>query len=556
MLKRLSISNLAIIENIDVVFENGFTVLTGGTGAGKSLVIDSLSLLLGDRASSELIRTGEEKATIQGTFEIQNPRLDGVLSKLNIPCPNGELIIERTISKTKNVIKANGAAISLGDLNKISKYLADIHSQFDFAKILNPENYLEMIDGFAYEKTLAFKEEYSTRLSLYRDAKRAYEDALKKKEELERNKDFLLFQYKELKAAALREGEEEEIESEISLLKNYDQIYSLSQEAESIIREDFLDRLYELSKVLGKLASYQKQYESAKEETENRYYELDDLFATLKKQFQSGDYDPNRLNELEQREYDLAALKRKYKKTLPELIEYRDELHRYLGDNSNFEIEIQDKRKAMEGALASAFEKGEELSLIRHQIAKNIEKELSKNLADLLLTAQFQVVFADISKKNKEDCLKEDGIDEVDFLIETNVGEGLKSLGKIVSGGEASRIMLALKAIFIKANKVATVIFDEIDTGISGEAASAVARKIADISYSSQVLAITHLPQVAAASDHHILIEKEVKNGRTYTRIKNLNLDEKIQEIASLISGGRVSPKQLEYAKEIVLNSR
>ena len=209
MLKRLSISNLAIIENIDVSFKEGFTVLTGETGVGKSLVIDSLSLLLGARASSELIRSGEDAATIKGVFELHNPQLEAILLSLNIPVLNGEISIERVIGKSKNTIKVNGISVTLQDLNKISKYLADIHNQFDFEKILNPENYLEIIDGFSYELTSSYKKEYGALLAAYREKKAAYQALLEKKEKLDADRDFYEYQYKELKAADLKEGEEE-----------------------------------------------------------------------------------------------------------------------------------------------------------------------------------------------------------------------------------------------------------------------------------------------------------------------------------------------------------
>lgn len=556
MLKRLSIANLAIIENIDVTFKEGFTVLTGETGAGKSLVIDSLSLLLGERASSELIRTGEESATIKGLFELRNPQLDAVLISLDIPMDEGRITIERTIGKSKSGIKVNGVSVSLNDLNKISKHLADIHNQFDFEKILNPENYLEIIDGFSYELTSSYKKDYSLLLSQYKDKKAIYDGLLEKKRKLDESRDFYEYQYKELKAAALEEGEEEKIASEISLLNNYDKIYSLSQEANAIIHEDFLDRLYELNKILLKLSDYQKQYKEAHDKLDDSYYEINDILDTLKKQLQSIDYDPSRLNELEQRDADLSAIKRKYKKTIPELIAYRKELESTLGENSDFEGSIASAKKEMEDAFAICLEKGKELTMVRQKIAKSIEKELESNMKDLLLKANFKVVFLAPSPNIGDAVLKENGLDEVDFLIETNVGEGLRSLSKVISGGEASRIMLAFKTVFIKANKISTVIFDEIDTGISGETAQAVARKIHEISLSSQVIAITHMPQVASLSDHHILISKEVKGQRTYAHIKELTLDEKIRQVAYLISGGSVTEKQLDYAKEMVLSKR
>lgn len=556
MLKRLTITNLAIIENIDVTFREGFTVLTGETGAGKSLVIDSLSLLLGARASSELIRSGEDSANIRGLFELHNPQLDAILSQLSIEDPDGSIMIERTIGKNKSSIKVNGVSTSLTDLNRIAKYLADIHNQFDFEKILNPENYLEIIDGFSYELTSSYKKEYSDKLIAYKAQKADYESLLEKKKKIDESRDFYEYQLKELKAADLKEGEEEQIASEISLLHNYDKIYSLSQEANSILHEDFLDKLYELNQFLSKLSEYQKQYQEVHDKLDDRYYELKDTFSELKKNLEDIDYDPSHLNDLEQRDADLSSLKRKYKKSIAELIAYRDELEPLMGENSDFENSIAEKKKEMDLAFQACYEKGSELTVLRKKIAKSIEKELENSMKDLLLKARFQVSFLPVDPQSGDLVLKENGLDEVDFLIETNVGEGLRSLSKVISGGEASRIMLAFKAVFIKANKISTVIFDEIDTGISGETAQAVARKIHEISLTSQVIAITHMPQVASLSDHHILIAKEVKGNRTFAHMKELTLEEKIRQVAYLISGGDVTEKQLDYAKEMVLSKR
>jgi DNA repair protein RecN (Recombination protein N) len=556
MLKRLTITNLAIIENVDIVLKDGFTVLTGATGAGKSLVIDSLSLLLGARASSELIRTGEDKATIVGLFEIHNSRLEALLSSFDIPFANHELQVERTIGLTKNYIKANGVPVSLNQLSQISLYLADIHNQFDFEKILNPDNYLGIIDGFSYELINGYKNEYSTLLENYQAKKKDYDSIIEKKNKLEESRDFYEFQYNELKEADLKEGEEDSIASELSLLKHYDEIYSLTKQADDIIHDDFLDKLYDLNKILAKLASFQEKYKETHDKLDDRYYEINDIFTSLKKDFASIDYDPDRLNVLEQRDSDLSALKRKYRKSIPELISYRDELASLVGKDSHLDEEIEEKKKEKDEAFSLAFKKGEELSAIRRKVASSIEKELEKNLADLLLKAKFKIAFNEPKVSDGDIALKSNGIDSVDFLIETNTGEGLKSLSKIVSGGEASRLMLAFKTIYIKANKVSTIIFDEIDTGISGEVAYAVAKKIHEISLYAQVIAITHMPQVASFSDHHILISKEVKNGRTFTHMKELDLEEKIKEVANLISGGKITEKQLEYAKEMVMAKR
>ena len=550
MLKRLTITNLAILENVDIVFKNGFTVLMGGTGAGKSLIIDSLSLLLGQRASSELIRQGESKAVIRGEFEASSPKLEATLSSLNIPF-DGVLTIERVIGKTKSSIKANGVPISLGDLSKLSPLLANIHSQFDAMKLLNPENYLSLIDSYRPSMVSPYMENYRLALASYREKQAHYEELEAKKKKLESERDFYEYQYNELKGMALEEGEQERIENEISLLRNYDSIYSLVQDSSSIVHGEALEKLYDLNKNIAKLVSFQSQYQESSKRLDDAYYELEDIFSTLKGLFSSLDYDPARLEELEQRDSELSSLERKYRKSIPELIAYQAELESMLGKGSTFEEDLEQAKADAEGAFEEAYEKGSDLSKIREQVASLIEKNMKKSLRDLLLRDEFKIAFAPLKKDPS--FLKEDGIDEVQFLLETNVGEGLKPMEKIISGGETSRIMLAFHSIFLSSNKVGTAIFDEIDTGISGEASKAVANKIYEISLSTQVIAITHAPQVACLSDHALLIEKNVKEGRTSTSIHELGLEEKIDAVANLISNGKITEKQREYAKEMVL---
>ena len=345
MLKHLSIRNLAIIENADLDLKEGFSVLTGGTGAGKSLVIDSLSLLLGARASSELIRTGEEKAIIVGEFVVHLSRLDALLSKYEIPVLDGNVKVERIISKTKNVIRVNDVVVTLAQLNEIAAFLADIHNQFDFQKILNAENYLGIVDGFAYELVEPYKREYQDVYRLYLQKQKELDDLRKRKKEFDDNQDFYSFQYEELKAADLKEGEEEELQDAISLMRNYDKVYSLTQEADKVLHSDALDQLYELKIVLGKLADYQSQYQALFEQIDDRYYELEDTFKTLKKNFSSLDYDPSSLETMLQRQSDLASLKRKYRKTIAELIAFKDELASMFQKSTSIDDDIAAKEK-------------------------------------------------------------------------------------------------------------------------------------------------------------------------------------------------------------------
>ena len=557
MLERLIVSNFAIIENIDISFKDGLTVLTGETGAGKSLIIDSLSLLLGERAQVEMIRTGFDKAEIIGYFDMNNIHLKALLESMGVPTLDSKIKVQRIISPSKSTIKVNDVVITLGDLKRISKYLADIHMQFDMQKILNPENYLEIVDGFKYDLIKEYQTKYLNELSKFKEKRNEYNDLLKKIKDIEEKKDIYEYHLKELNDYDLSLDEEEKIDNKIDLLKNFDKIYNILEETNSLIHEDFLDKLYDVKSLTDKLSNYQKEYTSTTEKLNDYYYEIESIFDDLKKDFERLDYDPIELTNLESRKNDLDNLKKKYKMDIAELINYRDSLHDLLKPGDDYNDLLEKIKKDLETLYNNTYKAGLDLSKIRESIALSIEKELEKNMSDLSLKARFKV---SLNRDDKEKDLsgsifKDTGIDYIDFLIETNVGEGLKPLSKTVSGGEASRIMLALKALFIKSQKISTVIFDEIDTGISGEIAGKVANKIYEISLSTQVISITHLPQVASLSKNHLKISKSIKGNRTYTNVKELSLDEKIYEIAQMISGDKVTDSQLQYAREMVIRN-
>lgn len=557
MLERLVVTNFAIIENIDISFKDGLTVLTGETGAGKSLIIDSLSLLLGERAQLEMIRTGFDKAEIIGYFDINNIHLSAILESLNVPIIDSKVKVQRVISQSKSIVKVNDSIITLSDLKRISKYLADIHMQFDMQKILNPDNYLEIIDGFKYNLVKEYQNKYLSSLNKFKEKRQEYSAIIKKINDIKEKKDIYEYHFKELTDYSLSLDEEEKIINKIELLKNYDKVYNLLEETNALIREDFLDKLYEVKDHTERLSEYQKEYTTTSEKLNDYYYEIESIFDDLKKDFERLDYDPIELNNLETRLNDLDNLKKKYKMSIEELIKYRDSLSELLKLDENYDKVLNETKNELIVLYNDTYSAGVELSKLREDIASSIERELEKNMLDLSLKARFKV---ELKRCEKEDDLsgsifKDEGIDNIDFLIETNVGEGLKPLSKTISGGEASRIMLALKALFIKSQKISTVIFDEIDTGISGEIAYKVANKIYEISLSTQVISITHLPQVASLSKNHLKIRKSIKDNRTYTSVKELNLDEKIYEIAKMISGDKVTESQLKYAKEMVIRN-
>lgn len=557
MIKKLIVKNFAILEDIEINFYDGLTILTGETGAGKSLIIDSISLLLGERASVEMIRNGEDKAVITGIFTSKNIYLKAFLTNLGITTYE-EIEINRVISPTRSYIKVNNVLITLNDLKVISHYLADIHLQFDMTKLLNKENYIEIVDGFNKEVIDEYKSKYLLSLDSLKSENNKYLELVNRINEIKANQEQYEYDLNELKALSLQPNEEEDIKEKISFLKNYDKIYSLIKESEEIIDKDSLSDIYTIKENIEKLSNYQNEYKELSERLTNAYYELEDIYSSINKKSRYFDYDPQELESLEERLSSINSLKKKHHKTFDELIDYQIELENILSHEEDFDHLLKEEKETLLKIYQDTYSLANDLSSVRTSVGKSIEKDCEKHLLDLGLKSVFEVRVnkSPINEEVDLSIFKENGIDDVDFYIETNIGEGLKPLNKIVSGGEVSRIMLAFKALMIKSSKVETVIFDEIDTGISGEIASRVAHKIFEISLTTQVISITHLPQVAALSKNHVKISKEIKNNRTYTSIKYLNLDEKIYEIASLISGGKVSEKQLEYAKEMVLNNK
>lgn len=556
MLKRLIVKNFAIIEDIDISFKDGLTVLTGETGAGKSLIIDSISLLLGTRANLEMVRNGEDKAEIKGIFSVKSTRLSSLLYSLDVPLTDDEITIYRVISATRSQIRINDKVVSLGDLKNVAVFLADIHEQFDAIKLLNKDNYLEIVDDYRYEIIKEYKDKYLSSLEVLKQKEMDYLALKAKIQALKDEREEREFELKELTALDLSMDEDVLIKEKIEVLRNYDTVYALIEETKEHINGDTLDNLYFIKNNLAKLGEYQTEYNELSNYLDERYIEIETLFDDLKRKFSRVDYDPNELEELENRESDIRHIMKKYNKTNNELVLYKEELDSLLKSDDDLELDLKEKYDVFKKAYDETYVLASDLDKVRHECAKVIEKELMNNLNDLALKSVFKI---DITKREKDKdyslaIFQDTGINEVDFLIETNIGEGIKPLAKVISGGEMSRVMLAIKALFIKAKKISTVIFDEVDTGISGEIARKVALKIHDISLTTQVISITHLPQVASLSTHHIKIQKTVIKGRTYTEIKELTLDEKIYEIASMISGGKVTESQLNYAREMVLN--
>ena len=557
MLIKLKVQNFAIIEDIELDFKNGLTVLTGETGAGKSLIIDCIGLLLGERAASEMIRQGEDKAIVSGVFDNDSPILRGLLEKLNIPF-DGLLDIKRTISNQRNIIKINDETVSLGDLKTIASLLADIHLQFDSVRLFAPENYLSMVDGFSERLVNEYLEKYRSSLEQLKKQNSRYSELVKRIEEFNKNQEEYAYAYQEINALQLSEGDEQTIEARISILSNYDKIYALSMENKELADGSSLEDIYRIKDNIDDLQKYDAEYQEINKRLNDAYFELEDIYSEIKRKTDNLDYDPAELDSLIEKSHAINTLKKKYSKTFDELIAYANELKELLKNKEDHQVLLNEEKEKLSKLFDETYEKAFDVHKVRENIAIKIAKEIEKSLGELGLTCRFDVII-NAKEKGKEvamDLFNEDGIDTVDFNIETNIGEGMKPLAKVVSGGELSRVMLAIKMLYVKSHKIGTIIFDEIDTGISGEIANKVAKKIKELSYSHQVITITHLPQVASLSDHHIRISKNVVSKRTFASAKELTLEEKIYEIASLISAGKVTDKQLEYAKELVLQDK
>lgn len=557
MLRYISVQNFAIIENIEVQFNNGMTALTGETGAGKSLLIDAIGLLLGDRATSNVVRTGEQKAVVEGIFQYKSKKIKELLEENGLDNNDNELVIRRQITPTNNnIIKVNGQTVTLTQLRDITNLLADIHTQHDTHRLINTETYLDIIDGFKSEETTRLLINYRELLDSYKKDLKDLNKLNNSNNELNERLDLMKFQKEELERYDLNVEEEQELEEIVEKMENFDKIYTaLNETRELLDQSNAIDRIYDASKELENIESYNDAYGELKTRFQSSYFELNDAFEELKSEIDSLDFNPRVLSQHQERLNDLNSIKRKYRKDLPSLIDYLEEITKDIDNIDNIDEHIKNQEIKVNESFKLVKNKALEITKLRRKTSDFIEVELLSILSDLeLKKAQFKIEFINEFDDNykKQSQFLENGIDEVDFLITTNVGEPLKSLSKSASGGEMSRIMLGLKNLLVRSLELSLIIFDEIDTGVSGYVASQVAKKMVEISKSTQVICITHIPQVAATSDHHLFISKSVEDGRTKAHIKGLQGEEKVIEIATMISGEKVTEASIASARELL----
>jgi len=557
MIRELNVKDFAIIEDLNINFNLGMTVLTGETGAGKSLIIDTISLLLGARADSDMIRYGKSKAIVSGIFDY-NESLNDLFDSLSIPKLDTIKIV-REITESRNAIKVNDINITLTSLKQIAKRLADIHVQNDTYKLFNQEEYLSFLDP---KSDKAFDKLMDTYIKALYDYNNSYSIVTKIKNNQKNANlklDFLKYEKEEIEGLDLYIGIDDELNEKVSRLSNFDKISnSLNQAYESLNSEmSSIDSLYDAAKYLEEIKEYDKDFSDYSSKLLDSYYISSEIKDNIAKAIRNLDFDQDELNLAIEKLNEINKAKDKYKMSVEELIKHLEEITLEIDMALNYDEVLKEK----ENELKKSFERLKNASIKLTEYRKKKANVLSKAIVDEckdldLDSTRFEVKFNEVNYDDmyNKSIFLDNGVDQIDFYVSFNSGEPLHSISKVASGGEASRMMLAFKSYLLNDNSISLEVFDEIDTGVSGKTALKIANKMYNISKKIQVLCITHLPQVAAKGDSHIYIYKDLVDGRTKTNFKYLEDNERIEEIAKMLSGDSISIYALEHAKELIQN--
>lgn len=555
MLQELSIKDFAIIDEIQISFQPKMTVLTGETGAGKSIIIDALGLLAGGRGSTEFIRKGEKKAVIQGLFTLpREANTYNILEEYGIDSEDGQIILQRDLYRGgRNICRINGMMVNLATLRKVGETLIDIHGQNEHQELMKPENHIDLLDEYD-KKTSELRNQYQVVYQNYRKLKLSMEKKEADEKAWAQRLDMLNFQVKEIGEAGLKINEEDELVEEKNKLDNFQAIHDALELSYQILSGEKIDVVGNLGNAMNELSDVSDLSENLQEintKISDAFYSLEDVARDISDELDSMEWNGERLNEIEERLELIHQLKRKYGDTIEDILHYHIRIVKELREMENAEQNSEKQERQLSEALEKVKELAIKLSKQRKKSAKKLEKMIHEQLSALYMDkAVFEVKFLNNSK------LYSKGIDKVEFYIQTNPGEEMGPLAKIASGGELSRIMLALKTIFSQKMGVTSIIFDEVDTGVSGRVAQAIAEKISQISNNSQVLCITHLSQVAAIADNHYYISKSVNDGRTETSLEELDEKQKIREIARMLSGSEITELTLKHAEELIKMSK
>lgn len=554
MLQELSIDNFAIIPHLQIDFNQGMTVLSGETGAGKSIIIDAVGLLAGGRGSQEFIRTGSQKAVLQAAFIIDttNQHFMTVLADLGIEVTDEQLIIQREIHRSgRNVIRVNGMLLNLTTLKQVGEFLVDIHGQNEHQELMQPEKHLAMLDEYIGDELIELKQQYQAMFTQYRQVQKAVKEKQQNQQAWAQRFDMLKFQVEELEDADLQIDEEELLLAERGRLNNFQKIMSalelVSVKLSGAEEPGAVDSLGEAMQAMQSIESIDESFHEISETIDSSFYALQEIVKDVSNQMDLLEYDEERLNQIEQRLDLIHQLERKYGPDVAAMLTYLKNIKIEFNQMESMSANSDQLEEQLSKITTQLTDLGAKLSAIRQTNALTLAEKIHQQLQDLYMEkARFSVNF------KQRATYQFDGVDEVEFYIQTNPGETAKPLAKIASGGELSRMMLAMKTIFAQNQGVTSIVFDEVDTGVSGRVAQAIAEKIATIAAHSQVLTITHLPQVAAMADQHYLIQKTVINDRTETSIQLLDEQQRARELARMISGTEVTDLSLANATELL----
>lgn len=553
MLKKIYIKNFTLIDQLDITFHAGFSVITGETGAGKSIILGAIGLLLGNRADSKMIKMGEKKCTIEAHFDLSKYNYEAYFEELDIDFEPEDTIIRRELtSNGKSRAFINDTPVSLQDMRTLGEQLIDIHSQHQNLLLQKEDFQLNVIDTIASDQKEVAA--YKAAFQQYKNAEKQLAELTSRLAKAKENEDFLRFQYNELASANLVSGEQEELEQESKMLSHAEEIKSALYQANGLLSDDnaIIDQLRTVSEILNKVTSVYPKIEAAAARVDEAYIELKDIASEVSAESENIDYDPTHLEEVNQKLDTLFTLEQKYHVSSDtQLIALKNELDEQLQKIDNSDEETAELERVVGRWKAEVEKLGKTLTTVRKKAAKTIENEMGKRLVPLgIPKVQFKVEIA-------EKTLSLDGRDKVQFLFSANTSTALEPIAQVASGGEIARVMLSLKAMLSGAVKLPTIIFDEIDTGVSGKIAEKMALIMKEMGNADrQVLSITHLPQIAALGHSHYKVEKEEAEDGTHSRMRELSDEERVQEIAQMLSGADITEAALQNARELIKQSR
>ena len=550
MLRELRLNNLAIIKNLDLEFNEKFIAMTGETGAGKSIILNGISLLIGERSHTDMIRNGAQSLFAEGVFEL-NENQKKRLNELGFEIEDDELIITRYFDRNaKSKITVNGSRMTLSRLKELMVNIIDLVGQHEHQFLLNSDYHLHLLDRFLDDEGKMLSKKIRESVNKIKKLNLQIGNIEEEKSKIAEKKDILEFQLNEINSLELKENEDNELEEEYKILFNAGKISEKLEETSQFLKEgefSILTALGRAKRNLEQLSDLSESYSELYDKIESVLYEVEEISYSVDNFVGDVEIDDKKLEKIVERIDNINKLKLKYGSTITEILEYRDKIKKDLS-LVNFESEeLENLKKEKSELVGQYFQDSERLSEIREKIAENLQNTVDVQLDDLNMeNAKFKVEIT----KTQEITIY--GIDNAEFMIAANVGETFKPLAKIASGGEISRIMLALKTVFSAVDNISVLIFDEIDTGISGETVRRVAEKLRELSKNTQIICVTHSPQIAGKAQQQFFIKKEIENNFTETKVHELNTEERIREIARIISGDNITEASINHAKEIM----